>query len=104
MQPGRLKHLVTIQRRAKGSDAAGQPSTHWELVAKVWSDIRTTSGLESIKSGATTSLVQASIRIRWRGDITSAMRVLHGTTVYEIKAVLPGAGRDYIDLVCEATS
>lgn len=30
------------------------------------------------------------------------MRVLHGETVYQIKAVLPDeARRDHVDLVCE---
>ncbi len=104
LRAGDLRNRITIQRRAPGSDAAGQPSTHWAPVATVWASIRTTSGLQAIKAGATTSLVQASIRIRRRDGITSAMRVLHGTTVYEIKAVLPDARREYIDLVCEVAS
>jgi SPP1 family predicted phage head-tail adaptor len=47
--------------------------------------------------------VRASIRIRYRTDITAAMRVTDGSTVYQVKAVLPDSGRQYLDLVCEAT-
>jgi SPP1 family predicted phage head-tail adaptor len=50
--------------------------------------------VEAIKAGAEASVVQASIRIRYRTDVTSAMRVVHGSTTYEIKAVLPDEGRD----------
>lgn len=104
IRAGTYDQRVTLQRRVSGSDAAGQPNTHWEPLVTVWASIRTMGGLEAIKSGAVTSIVQASIRIFWRDGITSAMRVVHGTTVYEIKAALPDARREYIDLVCEAAS
>lgn len=104
MQAGSLRHRVHLQRRATGRDAAGQPSITWQAVASVWADVRCTSGLEAIKSGATTSVVQASIRIRWRADINSGMRAVHGPTAYDIKAVLPDARRVYIDLVCEVVT
>jgi len=62
-------------------------------------------GLEAIKAGATTSTVQASIRLRHRTGIHSGMRVVSGGATYNILAVLPDeAQRQHTDLVCEVTS
>lgn len=99
MQAGRLNSRVTIKRRATGQDAIGQPVTTLETVATVWANILHQSGRETIKSGADTSIVQASIRVRLRTDLDAGMEVHHGTKVYEVSAVLPGD--DWIDLVCQ---
>lgn len=85
-------------------DSWGQPIDTWTDVASVWADVRPLSGLESIKADAPTSEVRASIRIRWRTDITAAMRVLHDATLYEIEAVLPGSTREHVDLVCRVVT
>jgi len=93
---------ITIQQRGTGQDEIGQPVEIWATVANPWATIKHTSGLAAIKSGADVSIVRASIRINWRTDIDAGMRVVHGMTVYNIKAVLPDeAGRKHVDLVCE---
>lgn len=99
---GNLNRRVTIQSRQAGQDAIGQPLTTWQTAATVWASIRHTSGMEAIKSGADVSVVKASIRIRYRTGIDAGMRVTHGTTVYDIKAVLPDGRREFLDLVCES--
>lgn len=104
MQAGTLRHRVQLQRRAPGRDAAGQPTTTWESVATVWADVRHQGGLETIKAGAATSVVQASIRIRHRAGVDSGMRALHGARTYNILAVLPDARRESIDLACEVVT
>ena len=97
---GALRDRVTIQQLAAGQDTIGQPVNTWSAVAAVWADIRHPRGLEAITGGAETSTAMASIRIRYRNDLTAAMRVLSGSAVYQIKAVLPEK-RLYVDLVCE---
>lgn len=99
-----LRHRVTIQSRTEGQDDLGQPLLTWTDLATVWADVRHPGGLESIKADAIVSTVRASIRIRYRTDITAAMRVLHAGRVYEIKAVLPDdTTRQTVDLACEVT-
>lgn len=99
---GYFPNRVTIQRRGTGADEIGQPVDAWVDVATVWANVRHAGGLEAIKAGANVSTVRASIRIRWRAGIDNGMRVTHGATVYDIKAVLPDEiGREYVDLVCE---
>lgn len=100
MRAGTLRDLVTIEQRGSTVDAIGQPVETWSAVASVWADIRHPSGLETLKADAPTSVVRASIRIRELAGVTSGMRVLHGSTVYGIEAVLPVTPAA-MDLVCE---
>ena len=105
MQAGRLNRRVTLQQPAAGFDELGQPIPSWTDVATLWADIRMKSGLEAIKAGASVSVVQASIRVRYRAGINAGMRVAHNLTAYEILAVQPDlGGREYVDLVCQAVS
>ena len=105
MQAGRLDTRITIQRKTGGTDAWGSPLPEaWADYASLWANIRFLSGTESIKAGADTSIVKASIRIRWRQDITAGMRVLHGAQTFDIEAVLYGQRREYVDLACTRVS
>ena len=105
MKLGQLNRRITIERRVSGEDAAGQPIEGWEPVATVWADIRTPSGLSGardMQGDIATSLVRYSIRIRFRDDLDTEMRVLASGQVFDIKQVRPDyAGRVWTDLVCE---
>lgn len=98
---GDLRDRITIQKPG-GTSSWGNPDPDgWSNHVSVWANVRHQSGAESIRSGADTSIARASIRIRWRTDITAAMRVIHTGVVYEIDAVLPGQRRDFVDLTCK---
>lgn len=105
LDAGGLNRRITIQILGAATDSWGTPIPgveNWIDVGKVWANIDTLSGLGTIKADAQVSTVKASIRVRWRTDLAAGMRVLHGTTVYDVKAVLPDAsGREHVDLVCE---
>ena len=102
MQAGRLNRRCTLQSPSQSVDELGQPIPGWTDVATVWGDIRLKSGLESIKAGAPVSVVQASIRVRYRAGITAGMRVMHNLQAFNIVAVMPDVGgREYVDLVCQ---
>jgi SPP1 family predicted phage head-tail adaptor len=101
LKAGSLNKLVTIQAKTDTVDAIGQPINTWVDVATVWADIRYLSGLESIKSDAPNSIAKVSIRVRYRADITPAMRVVAGSIVYKITAVLPDKKNRSVDLACE---
>jgi SPP1 family predicted phage head-tail adaptor len=101
---GSLNRRITIQRQSDARDKEGQPESVWTEVATIWASVAHKSGLQTIKGDAEVSLVQASIRVRYRKDVAAGMRVLHGSTTYQIRAVLPDeCGRDFVDFVCEVT-
>lgn len=102
IRAGQLSTAITIQRRAPGVDALGQPLAVWTDYAMVWANVRHLSGAEAIKSDTITSTVRASIRVRWLAGITAGMRVNASGVLYEILAVMPDmARREFTDLVCE---
>lgn len=102
MKASTLNALVTIQAPQAGQDAVGQPLAGWSDLVKVWANVRHGNGMEAVRAGAPVSVVKASIRIRRRDDVTNAMRVLVGSTVYEVEAVIQDeVKREYTDLVCQ---
>lgn len=98
---GQLRDRITIQKMGDGKDDWGTPTHEWQEYAKVWANVRHPSGSESIRSGADTSIVKASVRIRYRRDIDAGMRIKHLGFDYDIEAVLPDDRRVFIDLTCK---
>ncbi|WP_395066187.1 phage head closure protein [Paraburkholderia silvatlantica] len=104
IKAGPLTQRITIQRPIVATDTdSGEPVvTGWEdlpVDPKVWAAIETLRGMEYLASAEFRAGVTTRIRVRWRDDLTSAMRVLFrltrrdGTiareTVYEVQSVLP---------------
>ena len=101
MKAGQLGHKVKLQSLVPGQDEIGQPTMVWGDVATLWADIRFVRGHELIRSDSPISIAKCSIRIRFR-SITAGQRIIEGTTVYDIKAVLPDPnGTRFVDLACE---
>lgn len=108
MNFGALRSRITIQQKTVVYDELHQPvGEDWTDLAKVWADVKFLSGIETVKANAEISVRRASIRIRFRGDVTSAMRIVSDDpvftgVVFNIRSVLPGVSRrEYTDLVCE---
>ena len=105
MDSRRLNRRCVLQAPGTTTDELGQPIPGWTDVATLWADIRMKSGLEAIKAGASVSVAQASIRVRYRSGITAGMRVVHNLVVYQITAVMPDVGgREFVDLVAEVVA
>lgn len=101
----RLKKRVTIQRREVGQDEAGQEFDDWVNVradgdGMVAAEVKDISGKEFIASTAEQATVTTRITIRYRPGIESSMRVLHGSDIYNILAVLGQDNRTLL-LMCE---
>ena len=102
MRAGDLRNRIQVQAREQVPGPTGQPSTKWVTKHTLWASIRHPSGMETIRQGIEITNVNASIRIRYREDITAGMRVLHHDRVYDIKAVLPDMqSREHLDLTCK---
>ena len=99
---GQLRDRITIQKMGSGEDEWGDPLPNaWVDHAELWANVRHLSGSESIKSGADTSIVKASFRVRSRKDIDAGMRVKHLGFDYNIEAVLPDDRRVFMALICK---
>jgi SPP1 family predicted phage head-tail adaptor len=103
VKAGDLRHLILVQSRDAGTDAAGQPLQTWADLASVWADIRGANGLNTIKASLGGVEINAySFRIRYRTDLDAAKRVVYGGQNYDVKQVRHDfAKKEWTDLVCE---
>ncbi|MFY1954966.1 phage head closure protein [Achromobacter xylosoxidans] len=103
LRAGKLNTLISIRRQEQVKTGGGQVIGHWIEHAATWANVRFPSGSATIKAGSDVSLVRASMRIRFRDDIRSDMRVVTSGMVFDIQSVLPDlSGREYVDLVCQS--
>lgn len=98
-----MNQRVTLQRRATGVDALGQPASTWEDIATVWAQAEPLRGREFFAAGQTQQEAQVRFRIRWRADVVPAMRVLWRGEPHEIGAAINVDGaRAVLELMASA--
>lgn len=102
MDARRRNRLVQFKRLTAGQDEIGQPTQVWTNLVEVRGNVRYLNGVETLKAGAETAIAQASIRIAYRTNLTTADRAYLGDTVFQITAVLPDeAGKQHTDVTCQ---
>ena len=84
MQAGKLRHRVIVQQPTISRNSLGEEIPSWGTFATVWASIEPLSGREYTTLRAELAQVTTRIRMRYLAGLTSKMRILHGTTVYEI--------------------
>ena len=103
-----MRHRITIKRRGAALDDYGAPvfggAGEWVDVATVWASLEAMRGSEYFAAKQIQSSVTQRIRIRYMDGIKPEMLVLHGSTVYNIAAVLPDNRRTEIVLMCAEVS
>lgn len=94
MRAGLLRHRVTIQAPTPTDEPKfGGQTQAWVDVATVWAEIDPLSGRELFAAQAVQSESTVKITIRYRADLTTAMRLVAGGTVYDIHHVPPVRGK-----------
>ena len=85
MNPGKLRHRVTLQEYKEVVDQYGTPIDQgWQDIATVWASVEPIQGREYIQLQNTQSELTTRIRIRYRPGIKAAMRVLYNDRIFEI--------------------
>ena len=102
LDAGKLRHRVDIEEQAHVQDMqTGEMVTTWTtFAASIPASIEPLSAREFIQAAAVQSAVTARIVIRYLPGVTPAMRVKHGSALYNIHGVLPDkvTGREYLTL------
>lgn len=98
---GDLNLKISLQRKSSGQDELGQPLEIWTEYALVWGSVRQLTGKEKVTGGTQVDTGTASIRIRWRTDVTNGDRAIAQNHIFNIASVLPNvATREFTDLAC----
>lgn len=104
MNRRRYNRQITFERhvRPAGRGNAGQET--WQPVATVWAEVQDAlpSRAERLSEGMTMAARPARIRMRYRDDITSDMRIIYGNRVMQITAGPAELGRrEGLELMAE---
>lgn len=105
LQPGDLRHRLTIEKPVQAQDPnTGAITETWQEVDTVWASIKPMSAREFTASSTEHTKVSTRITIRYRSDITDEMRLYHQSkdTYYDIHGILADSdsGLEYITLPC----
>ena len=101
MRAGSLNQRITIQSPSNTQDSLGQPLNDWTDICTVWASVSDISGKEYVSAASERSEVTTRIIIRIRDDIRADMRIVHGTDIYNILAVLKNSRYRQLQLMCK---
>lgn len=105
LRAGTLKRIASLQRQTAERDELGAPIQSWAEYANVSANVRMLSGKELLLADQAVGIGSASVRIRYRTDVTTGDRVVIGSHVLTVSVALPNYdGREYTDLVCSDAS
>lgn len=91
MKAGDLRHRVTIQQPTLNADGMGGGNYIWSNIATAWANVTTTiasGNIESLTGDQLRTIQYFMVKMRYRSDITTKMRLLHYGRVLEILSVV----------------
>lgn len=93
----RLCQRITIQAADLAAGAGGHFTVDWDEVAEVWAEVIPLDGryasAETLRDEQVQSTPRYRITIRYRSDVTSAMRILYGDRILQIRSVVDDGER-----------
>lgn len=106
VRAGALNRRITFQENDGTRTTYGGVDNTWSDVATVWAAIWPSSGSEFYGADQQQASGVTRIRVRYRADITAAMRIKHNDTYYAIVAPPRNTETGYrmLDLICEQRS
>lgn len=91
---GAMRHQVVIQQATETGDGMGGQVRSWGEFATVWCAITPASGREVYQYGQVAASVSHTITMRHIAGVVPSMRVLYGTRVFAVNAVVNMGERD----------
>lgn len=101
MRAGRLRRRVTIQEKTVSRNSYGEEIITWSDVDTVWAAVEPLHGREYTEMRRAGAEVTTRIIMRYRDDVTPAMRITWDSHVYDIESVIDVDGRHVqLELMC----
>jgi len=85
---GDLRHQVLLQRYALLQDALDEPIETWATISTAWAKISPVTGQEFFAADQLNSSVDHKITVRYIAGLSPKDRVLFGTRIFNIEAIL----------------
>lgn len=87
MESGLLNRRITIQQRTGARDEYGGISEEWEDVATCWARVVPLRGQELYRAQQVRAENSHNFYVRYRADITAAMRIMYRGEPYNILSI-----------------
>ena len=100
MRAGSLRHHCAVQRDEHVARPGGGRLESWVEVTKLWAEITLPGGRVAVAADQLTAEVTAEIRVRYRTDISTGMRIIHKGTTYKVEAALADNDQTMLRLLC----
>lgn len=102
---GDLDQRLSLERPVDTPDDIGGVTRAWAAVDEVWARVTPVSGREDFNGEGEESVITHRVLIRWRPDVTGAMRLRFGSRVFAIHAAFDwDSRRRFLLLQCEETA
>lgn len=88
LNPGRLRHRVTIQALTRTPDTGGGYTETWSDTATVWAAVEPLAGTERLRAMQVSPTLSHRIRMRYRADVSSAQRLVYNGRAFDITSVV----------------
>ena len=98
-----MDRIVELQARRVTRDSFGSEVVSWSEIEKVWANVKQTGTSEDFENdaGRAVALRNATIRIRWRGDVQETSRVVYDGFPWDIKGIAELGYRRELELICQ---
>jgi SPP1 family predicted phage head-tail adaptor len=104
MRAGKLRRLLDIQQAVESRDTTGAVVTTWGTFATVHGSVEPLRGREFWAAKELQAEVDTRIRIRYLDGITPKMRILDGTRIFQIYAVIdPESRHEEMQIMAQET-
>lgn len=101
---GALRRRLTLETATDVTDGAGGSVRTWVMTDAVFAETETTAIREDVADGRAVGIATHRVTIRWRSDVTRAMRFVDGPAHYRVIAVKSDARKRFLTCLCEEES
>lgn len=101
MNAGRFDRLITIQQNTETRDNVGGKADTWSTFAQIWAAYKPITGIENVNADRIEAKGMVNFIIRYRSDITNAMRISYDGQIYNIKSITELTRRQYLTIETE---
>ncbi|MFO1243111.1 MAG: phage head closure protein [Rickettsiales bacterium] len=88
-----LRHRITIEQPVRSTDGQGGYTKNWTALATVWARMSAGSGSENTATRQLASETAYRVTIRYRSDVTNAMRLNWNNRLFNIRTVIDPDGK-----------
>ena len=92
----RLRQRVTIEQPSESADGAGGTTRSWTTLATVWAELLPLRGAENLLAFQQQAELTHRVTLRYRDDVTTAMRLSYDSRVFNIRSTRNVEERDQL--------